>query len=56
MLNDDPTKLSEHIEAARKAIHRRLTQDDYITPAERTEIYDALGALASQGKRMRPEG
>jgi hypothetical protein len=45
LLEFNPTELDKRIAAARKAIHRRLTQDDYISPGEREKINDALSAL-----------
>jgi membrane peptidoglycan carboxypeptidase len=45
LLEYNPTKLDQRVEAAHKAIHRRLTQNDYISPEERQKIDDALSAL-----------
>jgi hypothetical protein len=39
------TKVDTRVDAAHKAIHRRLSQDDYISPEERQNIDDALSAL-----------
>ena len=45
LLEYNPTELDKRIDAAHKAIHRRLTQDEYISPEERRKIDDALSAL-----------
>jgi hypothetical protein len=45
LLEYNPTELDKRIDAAHKAIHKRLTQDEYISPEERGKIDDALSAL-----------
>jgi hypothetical protein len=53
LLEYNPTELDKRIAAARKAIHRRLTQDDYISPEERQKIDDALSALFALTRERR---
>jgi hypothetical protein len=54
LLEYNLTQLDKRIEAAHKAIHRRLTQDDYISPEERQKIDDALSTLSALGRERNP--
>jgi hypothetical protein len=46
ILELDSDKLNERVEAARRAVHQRMTsQDEPVTPEERDKLDDALRML-----------
>jgi hypothetical protein len=49
----DPTKLVGRIEAARRAIHRRLEELDESNARERRQLDDALHAIFTLAARRR---
>jgi hypothetical protein len=49
----DPTKLVGRIEAARRAIHRRLDELDESNARERRQLDDALHAIFTLAARRR---